>query len=220
MDDSLQECLKFHHPFTMTIAGPTMVGKTRLLSDLLRQSSRLIVPPPERIVWMYGEWQPMYREMENELKGIISFVRGWDASIYETFVPSENNLLVLDDVMTASKNDSVLSDLFTKGASHRNLSVVLILQNLYFQGKSAVDVRRNTQYMIIFKARQDKLQVARLGRTIFPDNLSYFSEAYKDATLADHGHLLIDLKPTCPEPYCLRSRVLDENVVVYVPSDR
>lgn len=207
--------LTFQHPFTMVVSGPTMCGKTHWVHELIVRSNK-IDPPPERVVWVYSEWQPSYDVLQKHFGNRIEFVKGWTAEVYEKFHSSERNLLVLDDVMTSSKNDSKLSDLFTKGASHRNLSVILIIQNLFFQGRSAVDVRRNSQYTVLFKCRQDKRQLAQYAQQIFPDNIKFMTEAFADATAEPHGHLLVDLKPNCPDEYTLRSNVLGESVVVYM----
>jgi hypothetical protein len=213
--DGINVPTSFHHPFTMVIAGPTMSGKTFFVRQLLTKSN-LIEPPPERIVWIYSEWQPEYDRLRDHFQQGIEFIKGWSAELYEKFHPGIRNLLVLDDVMGSTKNDGTLSDLFTKGASHRNLSVLFITQNLFFQGRSAVDVRRNSQYIILFKCRQDKRQVAHFARQTFPENPLFLMNAFADAVSEDHGHLLIDLKPTCPEEYILRSNVLNDDIVVYM----
>ena len=47
------------HPFICIIAGPTGCGKTTFVARLLRYTDSLIDGPPERLMWLYGEWQPM-----------------------------------------------------------------------------------------------------------------------------------------------------------------
>jgi hypothetical protein len=215
--DSSNVPTTFSHPFTMVIAGPTMSGKTFFVRQLLT-NPKLIQPAPQRIVWIYSEWQPEYDIMKQHFKH-IEFIKGWSPDLYDGFRPSIRNLLVLDDVMTSTKNDMTLSDLFTKGASHRNLSVLFITQNLFFQGRAAVDVRRNSQYIILFKCRQDKRQVTSFAHQVFPDNPKFLMDAFADAISHDHGHLLVDLKPTCPDEFILRSNVLNDDVVVYMEPD-
>lgn len=209
----------FTHPFTMVISGPTMSGKTHFVRELLIASNR-IQPAPERIVWVYSEWQPEYDRLKKHFGRALEFINGWSSEIYDKFQPTERNVVVLDDLMGSSKNDSTLSDLFTKGSSHRNLSVIFITQNLFFQGKSAVDVRRNSQYIILFRCRQDKKAISQYAQQVFPDNPKFMMNAFTDATSANHGHLLIDLKPTCPEEFMLRSNVLCDDALVYMTPAR
>jgi len=42
-------------------------------------------------------------------------------------------LIVLDDLMDSAYSEK-LSEIFTKGSHHRNISLVLITQNLFHQG--------------------------------------------------------------------------------------
>ena len=47
---------RFQHPFTSYIAGPTQSGKPFFVFELIDFRSVAIFPPPERIVWCYGEY--------------------------------------------------------------------------------------------------------------------------------------------------------------------
>ena len=50
--------MTFRHPFSMMITGPSGLGKTEWTRKLLLSS--LVQPPPERILWCFGQWQPLY----------------------------------------------------------------------------------------------------------------------------------------------------------------
>ena len=54
--------VKFQHPFTMIVTGPTGCGKTQWVKDLL--GADMIEPAPQRIVFFYKRWQPLYDEMK------------------------------------------------------------------------------------------------------------------------------------------------------------
>ena len=67
---------------------------------------------------------------------------------------SQRNLIVLDD---QSGKDKRITDHFTKGSRHRNLSVIYIVQNIFHQGKETRNISLNAYYIILFKSpRQDK----------------------------------------------------------------
>ena len=51
--------LKLRHPFTMMVAASTGGGKTWLVKNLLENREQWISPAPQRIVWIYGQWQPL-----------------------------------------------------------------------------------------------------------------------------------------------------------------
>ena len=95
------------HPFTMMLAGPTGSGKTYWMKQLLERARIMIKPRPERIIWCYKRWQPMFDEMKQTIKNIF-FVQGIPEdmnsdSFIDTRYPS---MIILDDLMrdaTSSK---------------------------------------------------------------------------------------------------------------------
>ena len=45
--------MTFRHPFSMMVTGPSGSGKTEWTRKLLLSS--LVQPPPERILWCFGQ---------------------------------------------------------------------------------------------------------------------------------------------------------------------
>jgi len=123
----------FKHPTTIQISGPTLCGKTRLVLSILEQ--QLVQPFPNRIIWVYGEWQQDY-EQARALYPHIEFVHGWGDQVADSLRSDERNLLIIDDQMSEAGDSKTLSNLFTKGAHHRNLTVLYLLQNIYNKGKT------------------------------------------------------------------------------------
>ena len=99
-------------------------------------------------------------------------------------------------------------------AHHRNLSVFLILQNLFHQGKYSRDISLNTHYFILFKKQRDINQVKYLGNQLGIGNK--LTQAYSDATSEPFSYILIDLSPQSNSSYMLRSNIFpDEYATVY-----
>ena len=48
------------HPCTIIVTGLTGCGKTRLVRRLIKPLEKIIEPPPQRIIWVYSEWQKKY----------------------------------------------------------------------------------------------------------------------------------------------------------------
>ena len=65
----------FTHPFTATVCGPSMSGKTFFISKLISLSRNdkvsPIVPLPQKIVYVYSEWQPLFDEMTKDKSPVI-----------------------------------------------------------------------------------------------------------------------------------------------------
>ena len=120
--------------------------------------------------------------------------------------------------MSEVGNSDKVVDLFTKGSHHRNLSVVLILQNLFHRGKAMRTVSLNAHYMVLFKNPRDASQITHLAKQMYPGKTKYVVEAYRDATSRPYGYLFVDLKPETREDLRLRTNILPPDFsVVYVP---
>jgi len=170
------------------------------VKELLVRRNTLIAPPPQKIMWFYKRWQPLYTEMRH-LVPIIEFVQGIPPNIkrndyFDTRYPT---LFVIDDLMKDATQSTDVCELFTEGSHHRNLSVICLLQNLYYKGKESRTMSLNAQYMVLFKNPRDQQQVSVLARQMYPGNTRYFMEEYQAATQKPYGCLFIDLKQNTPE---------------------
>ena len=201
---------RFHHPFTMLSIAPTGGGKTYMIKKLLENRFRFIDPPPQRIIWLYGQWQPLYEDMKKSITG-IEFVRGipWNIEEDSFLDPRVQNLIVIDDLMSQATQDTRICDLFTKGSHHRNLSVICLMQNLYYRGKENRTMNLNSHYLVLYKNPRDQCQVMTLARQMYPRNTQHFMDSYKAATNKPYGYLVIDLKPNTNEEQRLQANVLE-----------
>jgi hypothetical protein len=59
------EKMTFQHPFSMVVSGPSVSGKTEWTRTLLL--SNLVRQPPERIIWCFGQWQPLYEDLQRRI---------------------------------------------------------------------------------------------------------------------------------------------------------
>ena len=190
--------LTFQHPFSMMVTGPTQSGKTEWTRKLLL--SLLIQPPPERILWCFGQWQPLYENLQKKIP-YIEFVHGIPDYLHSShFIsPDKRNLIILDDLMTEAKCDQRIADLFTKGSHHRNISIVYLTQNVFPQGKACRDIALNTQYLVLFNNPIDRLQVTTLAKRIYPTSSAIFMKRFEEATSRPYGYLVVDLKSSTSE---------------------
>ena len=175
------------------VTGPSGSGKTEWTRKLLLTS--LIYPPPERILWCFGQWQPLDEDLQKRIPW-IEFVHGIpDYLNSPQFIdPGKQNLIIFDDLMTEAKCDQRIADLFTKGSHHRNISIVYLTQNVFPQGKACRDIALNTEYLVLFNNPIDRQQVATLARRIYPSTSAMFMKRFEEATSRPYGYLVIDLK--------------------------
>ena len=103
--------------------------------------------------------------------------------------------------------------LFTRGCHHWNISVINIVQNIFYKGLRTS--RINAEYLVLMKNPSDRLQVQTLARQLFPHNSKYLLEAYNDATEKPFSYLLIDLTQATPEKFRIRANIFSPRPVVY-----
>jgi len=150
-------------------------------------------------------------------KNIIEFHEGLPCPEDYSSDPLSPKLVIIDDLMRESSSSEV--DLFTKGSHHKNLSVILISQNLFHQERGQRDISLNANYIVVFKNPRDRAQIRHLARQVYPDDPKFLEVAYYDATSRPHGYLLLDLKQSTPDEYRFRTCIFpnDTTHYVYVP---
>ena len=199
------------HPFSMMVCGPSKAGKTLFTSKLLKHIDSLSSDSPKEIMWCYAEYQPTYNSLIREIP-YLRLVQGIPDIKTLRKDSSIPRLMVLDDLMGESTKSTELSSLFTRGVHHWGISVVFIVQNLFFSGLRTARV--NTHYLTLFKNPSDKLQVATLARQLYPKKSNHFLEAFQDATSEPFSYLFVDLTQSCPEELRLRTNVFPGEITM------
>ena len=208
--DSVDINLCFKHPCTITISGPTGSGKTELTKRLIRSLSSMMVPVPKQIFWCYSEYQPGYAALE--LMQNVKLVEGVPDMDMLKQSKDTSKCVVLDDMMSSKQHDK-LTDLFIKGSHHWNLTVINLVQNIFYNNLRTS--RINSAYLILLKNPGDKLQISNLSRQLFPESKHLLVEAYKDATIKAYSYLLIDCHQTTSEEYRIRTGIFPGEVTIY-----
>lgn len=167
----------------MMVCGPSGCGKSTFIINLIN-NQHLVSKKFDRIIWCFAE--------KNAVPSIdnVEFIEGIPENLETNDM--ESTLIILDDLMLESCNRKVC-ELFTKGSHHRNLSVILVTQNIFHKGAFSRDISLNSKYIVMFKNSRDKLQFQCLARQIYPENFRALVDVYNKCTQQAHGYLLIDL---------------------------
>lgn len=209
--------LRFQHPFTLIVAGPSSSGKSVFVERLIESGIKSMDVDFRDIVWCYSVWHPTSEALSTKVR----FQKGLEelSNRGDTRTP---RLLVLDDLMREA--DTSVVDLFTRDSHHCNMSVVFITQNLFFQQKGMRDISLNAHYIVLFKNPRDMAQVGYLARQVCPTQSKFLQEAYGDATSRAHGYLVLDLKQRTPEEARYRTNIFGEwspgFPIAYVPKKK
>lgn len=188
-------------PFTLMLCGPSSCGKTTFALQLINQ-----MKPIKNLLWLNGEVNALPKQISSladnvEVSDVIP-------DTFENLI--ENTLIVIDDLMTSAYTKSIC-DLFTKGSHHKNISVILITQNLFHQGKYCRDISLNCKYLVLFKNPRDKSQIYPLARQIYPENPSALVRVYKEATNNSYGYLFLDLTQTTNDLMRFQTDIFNKN---------
>ena len=187
----------------MLLSGPSMSGKSCLVKKMLE--SDIIDPKPEKVLWCYSEWQPLYDEM-SEAGLVDEFIKGLN---YEDYIDGKTpTLLVIDDLQDEVSCDEAVAELFKRGCHHRNLGVIFIVQNLFFQGKKCRDIAVNTQYVIVFRNPSDKMQMNRFAQRCYPGKVPSIMKLYEEEICSQpHRYLLFDFTQNVNENARIRTGI-------------
>ena len=202
--------IPFLSPCTAIISGPTASGKSTFIFKVLRNLRYMFNEPVYRVYYFHGVWQKLFDTIEAPN---VEFIKDLPTQEHlESIADDKHNLIVIDDLQFSALNNAFVANLFSREAHHRNISVFLILQNLFHQGKYCRDISLNTHYFILFKNPRDVHQIRHLGSQL--DICKKLLEAYRDATASPFSYLLIDLAPASDSSYMLRSNIFPKELAI------
>ena len=152
----------------ISVSGATCSGKTSWVFRLLRHKDDMFINPPEKVLYCYTIWQPLFKIMEKELV-LIKFCNGLPSNEDLRSLSNERvcNLFILDDLMDSVTTSSDMENLFVKGMHHRHFSVLYLNQNLYCRGKYSRTINLNTHILVLMKNPRDISQLQCLAHQAF-----------------------------------------------------
>ena len=205
----------------LVLSGATRSGKTYFTHKLLCSLEQTFISPaPKDILFCYAIYQPLYDKLQADVKNLILHqglpsedeIEEW----YCEKDPNVHKLIVLDDLSHLIVNNQNIELLLTQGSHHKNISVIIITQNLFNNGKYARSQSLNTQYFIIFRNIRDGNQIKCLSRQLFPSTPNKVVLAYEDAIKEQYGYLVIDVHPFSNDKYRLRTKIFPtEDLIIY-----
>ena len=161
---------RLQHPFTMLIAGPSGSGKSTFVCSLLANVHRLINTEFDYVVCFLGSQHPKLEELRRVYGEKIRFVKGLPEA-FEAYVDaSKNGFFLIDDLMYEGTKDARVCELYTKTSHHGNVSVCLIMQNVFHHGKERLSILRNSHYIVIFQNPLDQSVAYTLAHRLNPTN--------------------------------------------------
>ena len=209
-----EEELAFKHPFSMLLSGSRRTGKTTFVKTLLLRNRQFILPTIEWIFWIAPTRQEdVVSELEQAL-GNVTYVNGLPDEDIVEFVQTRmgRKLIVLDDLMEEAGTRKDVKNLFTRGR-YEDISVILLSQNDFHQGKHYLEMSRNTDYPIIFRNIRNASIITTYATQMGMKD--FLPKAYKDATREPFSYLLLDMRSDTDDRLRFRANVFKDYPVVY-----
>jgi hypothetical protein len=181
------------HPFTCTVVGGTMSGKTFFVVDLIKNRYKLCSAPLEKVVYIYCDYQPIFHSLESD-PNIIFTNKIEDL---ENLITNQSLAIVDDQMDTISKHSAARDSIkafFIKKAHHLGVSIICISQNMY--ADNFRDINRNANYNFFFDLQSDKAVLSWKGKQCCPSHPGFLIDAYQKALATrDFGYLLLEFHP-------------------------
>ena len=177
----------------------------------------MFTKPPERIVYAYTEYQPVFHDLLKAVPHVILHQGLPNKEEVEQYFEGVNHtLLVLDDMMLKIGQSEDCVHLFTVTSHHRNISVIFLTQNLYPTGKFSRTISLNCLNVILFRNYRDARQVMTFGSQVLPGKPEFFKAAYEMATLKNYGYLHVCLEPNQNREYQMGTHIFPgEDMVIF-----
>ena len=190
----------FHlpNPVSVLISGPSNSRKTFFVSKFIKNCDCLMSPRQNELfgVIVYGK-KRMTRSKQSLFGGVTDF----------DYFDGKPAILVLDDLL-GQKLDMV-TNFFTRGSHHLNLTVFYLVQNLFFRGIRTISL--NSQIVVLFKKPRDSQQLSFFARQSYAEHTKEIQTIFADATKKAHEYLLFDFRSETPDQLQICTGIFPED---------
>lgn len=202
---------KIRHPAPILVAGPSFSGKSTLVRKILKYHHECFIglPTPVKVLWCFGQKQDV--EKNKLLPSIkVDYHEGLpDEEKLLSFAP---NIVIIDDLQREATNDKGIEEFFTKRSHHEEITVILIVQNIFTRGKSMRDISLNSRFIYLTKNPRDSSQIVSLARQIYPARPKFLVDAYLDAVKSPYSYIRIDMSQETPNHLRVATRLFPDEV--------
>ena len=155
---------EFISPFRIILSGSSGAGKTHFAGDLIRANLF-----EDQIEFVYY-FHPCYLDeppvdWHDSLNIPVSYQTGLPTVEQLTSMPA-NSLVVLDDLMDKCVGSEVIDHLFRVISGKRKISVMIMTQNYFVNGRFSRNIRNSCNYLVLMRNCCDATINTRAARAM------------------------------------------------------
>lgn len=203
----------FNEGFSMILSGPSGGGKTTFVYNMMKEPDMFLTDKKLKLMIAYGIYQKAYDKFKDAVETQFCSGLPTESDIDQFSSENRNCVIFIDDLGFESANSKLVCDLFVKICHHRNITVLLSLQNTYTPGHYMRTIMLSCKYLVIFESPRDQTSLQVLSRQMF-NNSHILPECYADAIKEKWRPLVIDMTSSTPSEHRIRTGVL-KNQVTY-----
>ena len=145
------ENYRFTKPVRGIFSGSSQSGKTYLIGEILRYQEKLFGDKFAFVKYYYPtylEESPVDYHLLTDTP--IAYEAGFPVKDDILSMPS-NSLLIIDDQADTAVKSDLISQLFKVISGKRHISIILVTQNYFMQGRHSRDIRNSSNYVALFR---------------------------------------------------------------------
>jgi hypothetical protein len=194
----------------VVFAGPSLSGKSSLITKILKNADRLYEQVFDRVYWFYGEPTALIDKLPREIPNIrFTFIEGLPEDFTPYIQPNEYSLFVIDDLMKQACDSKAVLDLFTNKVQHADLSCYLSLQTCMIPGKQRTALLRCAHILFLLNNPLDQGIAYSIAHKVMPHDRKTFMDIYHRAVSRPYGYLMVVGTQNIPEEARLRSDIFE-----------
>jgi len=207
------------------VIGGTTSGKSyfleRYLSGWYRHDKRFYLILAYRIEQdSYERLEKIFGSDRMEKHRGIGFLKEFGERD-SSFFKDRDVTIILDDLQREAFESEDVGTLFTVYCHHFNLlSLFVVTQNPYMDGKYKSTIMMNTNYTVIMKSGRAENMIKRICRDIAPSNGEFIYQCYQIAVADlknDYPYIIISSDSRTIETLVYSNVCKGENPVIYLP---
>ena len=195
-------------PFRLIVGGASGSGKTELVKKMIH----------EQYFGRLRDIHYCYPEYLSTIPAVFDVPVQYHSgllSLSDIKDLEDGCLLIIDDLMLETAASESIAKLFTVCARKRGISVILLVQNIYQQGKHFRNIRLNASAIIMFKFRAGQDVNKRLLRDLGLQHM-ISADQLQSSLEEKYSFILFDLHPSRHSDFgCVRSNIFSENFRVF-----